>query len=338
MSPDRDTGETPANAGGRWSRVAQGFAASGRRQAADDPIAAIIWVTVSMALLAGIAALVRKVTLSGMDSQVAFFWRNVFCVVWMLPLLAVRGRSLMTTAQPRRYVLRVALSLVSMSAFFFALSRIGIGEATAISFLSPLFGTLFAIVLLGEVVGIRRWSALLAGFAGAMIMLRPWEGLAGHAAGGAGLGWGEAAALLSAMCVGLIGPLVKQLTGADDADRIVFITSALMTPVSLVPALFSWAWPTAEQWPLLILLGLFAVLGHMTLVRGYVATDASLVMTFKFTRLPFAVTLGYVMFGETTSTTTWLGALIIFAAGVYIARRESVTARAKRQGAETRTT
>lgn len=274
-----------------------------------------------MATLAGIAAIVRKLTMMGMDLQVAFFWRNFFCLMWMLPLLAVRGRSLFATRQPKLYLVRVAISFASVSAFFYALSKISVGEATAISFLSPLFGTLFAIVLLGEVVRLRRWMALAVGFAGAIIMLRPWE--AGGGGAGAGLGGGELAALFSAMCVGIIGPLVKQLTGADDADRIVFITAALMTPVSLVPALFSWSWPSGVQWLFVVLLGLFTVLGHMTLVRGYVATEASLVMTFKFSRLPFAVALGYIFFGETIAWTTWLGALIIFSAGVYIARREA---------------
>lgn len=314
---------------GRWARAVRIFSGSGHRAVADNPAAAVFWVTVSMALLAGIATIVRKLTLAGMDSQVAFFWRNFFCVVWMLPLLAVRGRTLFATQQPRLYILRVALSFASVSAFFYALSKISVGEATAISFLSPLFGTLFAIVLLGEVVRARRWTALLVGFVGAMIMLRPWAGLNGGA--GTGLGSGEMAALFSAMCVGIIGPLVKQLTGADDADRIVFISSVLMTPVSLIPALFFWSWPTLEQWGLLILLGFITVLGHMTLVRGYVATDASLVMTFKFSRLPFAVLLGYIFFGEMISGATWLGAFVIFCAGVYIARREADAQREKRK-------
>lgn len=302
--------------------VAGLLARSGREPGESDPVAAIFWVTVSMAMLAVIAALVRYAALGGLDSQVTFFWRNVFCVMWMLPLLWRRGRSLYVTQQPRLYALRVALSFVSMSAFFYALSQIPIGKATAISFLSPLFGTLFAILLLGEVVGMRRWAALAAGFAGAMIMLLP-----GGADWLSGMGPGEVAALLSAACVGIIGPLVKQLTTADDADRIVFITSLVMAPVSLVPALFVWQWPQGDQWLVLVLLGLFAVLGHLTLVRGYVATDASLVMTFKFSRLPFAVALGYLAFGDTISTGTWIGAAIIFAAGVYIAHREALAKR-----------
>lgn len=319
-------------ADGRLKRAVAWFSGSGRRAQADDPVLAILFVTLSMASLAGIAAIVRKLSMMGMDSQVAFFWRNFFCLVWMLPLLAARGRSLFNTTQPQLYIVRVALSFISVSAFFYALAKIPIGEATAISFLSPLFGTLFAIFLLGEVMRLRRWSALIAGFAGAMIMLQPWS--AGSSVGGAdgGLGSGQMAALISAICIGIIGPLVKQLTSEDDADRIVFITAALMTPLSLVPALFFWSWPTGVQWLMLIALGLFTVLGHMTLVRGYVATDASLVMTFKFSRLPFAVALGFVFFGETIAVTTWIGAAVIFAAGVYIARREAEARRAAKVG------
>ncbi len=296
-----------------------------RGEAGDDPLRAVLWVTVSMALLAVIAALVRHASLGGMPASVSFFWRNLFAVIWMLPLLWARGASLVRTGQPRLYIVRVALSFVSMSAFFHALSLIPIGEATAISFLSPLFGTLFAIVLLGEIVGWRRWVALAAGLAGALIILRPWHGDAAS-----GFGEGQLAALLSALCVGLIGPLVKQLTNADDADRIVFITSVLMTPLSLVPALWSWVWPTAGQWLVMAALGLAAVLGHMTLVRGYAAAEASLVMTFKFSRLPFAVALGYAAFGETTDAATWLGALVIFAAGVAVTRYEAQQARRRK--------
>ena len=155
-----------------------------------------------------------------------------------------------------------------------------------------------------------------------MIMLVPSREL-GNVSSINASGAGEMAALISAMCVGLIGPLVKQLTSEDDSDRIVFITSLMMTPLSLIPALFTWSWPSGNQWLMPVLLGLFAVLGHMALVRGYSVAQASLVMTFKFSRVPFAVGLAYLFFGETIAMQTWIGALLIFAAGLYIARREA---------------
>jgi drug/metabolite transporter (DMT)-like permease len=302
------------------SALAKALKTSGHAGRRNHPVAALVLVTASMAMLVGIAAVGRSAALSGLDPLQVLFFRNFFCVMWMLPLLAHRGLSLVRTSQIRLYGLRVGLSFVSMTAFFQALALLPIGEVTAISFLSPLFGTLFAILMLREHVGPQRWTALAVGFIGAMIILRPT---------GVGFGLGQMAALFSAMAVGVIGPLVKHLTSTDDADRIVFITNLLMTPLSLIPALFVWAWPPAELWWQLALMGLFAVLGHMALVRGYAVTDASLAMTFKFSRLPFSVLVGYLAFGELIDGWTWLGAIIIFAAAAFVTRREAQLARTR---------
>jgi len=280
----------------------------------NHPFEAFLWVTLSMFFLAVIAGLVRYITKQGFDPFQIVFLRTVFSVLWMSPLLLVRGTSLVRTDQFRLYGTRVVISYLSMLAMFHALDLITVGEVTAISFLSPIFGTLFAIFLLGEQVRLRRWIALGVGLIGAAIILRP---------GTAVFGLGQTFALVSAMAIGLIGPLVKQMTGRDDADRIVFITNLCMVPLSLVPALFVWKTPTLEIWAALAALGLVAVLGHVALVRGYTLTEASLVMTFKFSRLPFSVLIGYLAFGEMIDGPTWLGAAIIFAAAVYITHREA---------------
>jgi drug/metabolite transporter (DMT)-like permease len=280
----------------------------------NDPIAGVFWVTLSMALLAGLAAFSRAAINAGLHPFEVVFLRNLFAVTMLLPLLAWRGWSLARSKQIRLYGWRVAISLFSMQAWFYAIALIPIGEVTAISFLSPLFGTLGAIFLLGERVRIRRWTALFVGFMGAMIILRP---------GGAPLGLGQICAVLSAMSMGLTAILVKQLTAGDDPDKIVFLTNALLLPLSLVPALFVWTWPPVEVLPALLGMGLCAVLGHVSLVRGYAATDASLAMTFEFSRLPFVVGIAYLAFGERIDAWTWIGAFIIFASAVYITRREA---------------
>lgn len=291
---------------------------SGDPGSRNHPLAALVLVTTSMELLVGIAAVARSAALSGVDPLQIMFFRNFFCVVLMLPLLYRRGWSLVQTSQPRLYGFRVAVSFVAMLTYFEALALLPMAEVTAIGFLAPLFGALFAIFLLGEHVGVDRWTALLAGFIGAMIMLRP---------AGTAFGLGQVSALIWAMAMGLIGPLVKQLTAADDADRIVFITNLVSVPVSLVPALFVWAWPPMHVWPQLVLLGVFAVLGHMTLVRGYAISDASLAMTFNFSRLPFSVLVGYLVFGELIDGWTWVGAIVIFAAAAFVTHREAKLAR-----------
>jgi drug/metabolite transporter (DMT)-like permease len=286
---------------------------SGRAGLRDQPLAGALWVAAAMALLAALVTLGRYASKTGVDPLQVVFFRNLFCVIWMLPLFAWRGLSLVSTDNIRLYGMRVALSFIAMTSMFQAVALIPVGEVTAISFLSPLMGTAFAIALLGEQVRMRRWLALVVGFIGAIIILRPV---------GSALGMGQVFALVSACAMGVIGPLVKRLTLEDDADRVVFLTNLLLTPLSLVPALFVWVWPPAELWPPLIVMGLVAVLGHMALVRGYASMDASLVMTFKFVRLPFAVLFGYLAFSETIDAMTWLGGFIIFAASLYVTRRE----------------
>ena len=102
----------------------------------------------------------------------------------------------------------------------------------------------------------------------------------------------------------------------------------MLMPLSLVPALFVWTWPTAEVLPALIGMGVCAVLGHIALVRGYTVIDASLALTFEFSKLPFTVALAYLAFAETIDVWTWVGALVIFASAVYITRREAQLRRA----------
>lgn len=267
-----------------------------------------------MALFAGLAASSRwAMSLGYHPLQIAFF-RFLAALILMLPLLAWRGMSLLRSNAPELYAIRATISLFSMTAWFYAISLIPLGELTAIGFLSPLFGTLAAIVILGEKVRMRRWTALIVGFIGAMIMLRP---------GSAPIGLGQYLALFSALTGGVMAVLLKQLAGRDDPDKIVFLTTLIMTPISLVPALFVWRWPTLELLPIMIVVGLTGVFGHLCLARAFRAADASLVLTLEFSRLPFTVVLGYLLFAEIIDVWTWVGAAIIFASAVYIARREA---------------
>lgn len=292
--------------------------------AKNDPMAAFLWVTLSMALFAGLAVASRTAISMGYDPLQVVFLRNASALTLLLPLLVWRGVSLIRSSARHLYGIRVLISLFSMTAWFYALALIPMGEITAIGYLSPLFGTLAAIVFLGETVRLRRWTALIVGFLGAMIILRP---------GNSALGLGQMLALGSAVAGGVISVLLKQLTVEDDPNKIVFITTALMTPLSLIPALFVWKWPGLELLPVLAAIAVTAVLGHIALMRGFAAADASLVLTFEFSRLPFVVILGYLMFGELIDRWTWIGAAVIFASAVYITHREAKLRRERRQQA-----
>ena len=298
----------------KLAALAESLRASGAPGYRNHPVAGAVWVTVAMAAFGGLGAFGKYACQEGLDPLQVIFFRNFFCLLLMLPLLCWRGLSLARSAQFGLYGVRVGLALVSMTAWFSALALIPFAELTAVSFLAPLFATLFAVAWLGERVGGRRWTALAIGFLGAMIILRP---------SGTAFGTGQLWALISALTSGIIGPLLKQMTAEDDADKIVFISNLWLAPASLVPALFVWQWPAAALWPYLFGMGVCAVVGHIALMRGFASTDASLVFTFEFSRLPFAVAAGYLFFGEATDVWTWIGALVIFTSAGYVIQREA---------------
>lgn len=281
------------------------------------PIASLFWATLSMGLLAGLGGFGKVLTINGVPPIQVVFLRNAFCLMFLLPLLYWRGRSLLRSDQLPLYGFRTFMSFVSMTAWFSALAMVPLAQLQAIGFLAPIFATIGAIFLLGERVTTARWSAIAMGLCGALVILRPFGG---------DFGWGQTLALVAAFLSGLINPLIKQLTGNDDPEKIVFLTHLGLTPLSLIPALFVWEWPRPDLWPYAVGLGVSAFLGHLAMVRGIAAAAASLASCFEFSRLPFAVLIGSYAFGEITDLWTWVGAAIIFSAALYVTRTETKAA------------
>ena len=294
----------PPAAAPRWPTVARG----------DALTMGILWVTLAMALFSGMTVFARVSINAGLPGPEVAFMRNLVAFIALLPVMLMRGRDLFATENLRLYGVRCVFSTISMTCWFCAVGLIPLGQLTAIGFLAPLFGTLAAIIILGEVVRARRWTALCVGFLGAMIILRPTA---------SGVNAGQLFALVSAMLGGCLAIMVKQLTIKDDPNRIVCLTTLLMTPLSLIPALLDWRWPSLAMLPPLIATGLCGVMGHLALTRAFAAIDASLVLTFEFIRMPFIVTVAYLVFGETFDTWTLVGATIIFGSAAYITRRET---------------
>lgn len=288
-----------------------GSGAAGPRH---DPLACAFWMILSCALLAGLATLVRFLAKAGVPPLEIVFLRVLFAVITLLPMFLVRGRAFITTNQWPTYGLRAFTGSIAMITWFSALALITVGEVTAISFLAPLFATIGAALFLGEVVRIRRWAATLIGLCGALVILRP---------GYIDMSLGSWLAVISAIAMGSSTVFIKRLTNGDNPDQVVFISTLLQTPMTLIPALFVWEWPEPHLWPWLLAMGPIATLGHVTLTRAFAAAEASFTMSFDFARLPFAVVFGYAIFGEIIDLWTWVGASIIFAASLFIVHREA---------------
>ena len=287
-------------------------------EALPGPVRASLWMVMGSAMAAVLAGLIRHISADMHPFQIVFI-RNLFGVVFMLSWLSRIGLGTLRTRRMGLLGLRAVIMLVTMSAWFFALSRMPIAEAVSLHFTAPLFGIVAAILILGETVGLRRWSATLIGFVGMLIILRP---------GITEIQWPVALVLFSAMTMAVSRIILSILSRTESANTIVTYMVLFMTPMSLVPALFFWRTPSLEQLALLALLGVIGTLTQQCLARAFGAADASFVMPLDYLRLPFTALVGFIAFAQLPDIWTWLGAAVIVAASAYIARREAQIRRA----------
>ncbi len=245
--------------------------------------------------------------------EIAFF-RNLFGLMFTAPLIWHTGLGLLRTNRVRLYLVRCVVGLGAMLTGFWALVHLPLAQAVALSYTTPLFVTILAVLVLGEVVRARRWSAVAIGFVGVLVILRP---------GVDGLQFAAMVALVSSLLAASAAVSIKFLARTEHPDAIVIWMVMIMTPLSLLPALPFWQWPNAESWFWVILTGGFGTLGHICLTRAYRIADVSALQPLNFLQLPIVAMLAWLLFAEPVDAWTALGAGIIFASTIYIARREA---------------
>ena len=249
--------------------------------------------------------------------EVAFF-RNFFGLVVALPLLLRHGPGFLRTTQFLRYLFRCLIGMCSMLAGFWAISHLPLAQAVSLSYSCPLFVTIAAAALLGEQVRARRWTAVILGFIGVLVIVRP---------GTAEFSTNALVAVLAAVLSSIVAIQIKQLSATEPADRIVIYTTLLWVPMSLFPALAVWEWPQGIAWLWVIAAGIMGTSGHMLWTRALKLGEVSALTPISFMQLPLVVLFGWWLFDESLDHWTLVGAGIIFAANAYIAHREAVLAR-----------
>jgi len=270
-----------------------------------------LWLLLSAALFTVTAVLVK--TLGGRldSSQVAFF-RLLFGLVVILPFLIRGGAAAFKTHYPVLQVVRGVVGSSAMLCGFYALVHLPLADALAYNFTKALFVVPLAFFMLAEPVGPRRVGAVLVGFLGVLVMLRP----------AADIDPAALVALGGALLVAMATILVK-IVAKDAPVTLMFYTGVVGTAVAAIPTYLVWQTPT---WPELGLLGVMGAAGagaHNCLIRGYREGDASAIVPFDYARLVFAAAAGFVIFGDVPDWLTVLGAAIIVATTLYIARREA---------------
>jgi len=273
----------------------------------------VAYMALAGLLVSVMHVLVRDIAQDINPIEIAFF-RNVTGFVMLAPFLLRQDRALWKSKQPKLQLIRAIIGSIALMSWFTCLGMLPVADATAISFVTVLYITIGAALFLGEKVGIRRWSAIIVGFIGTLIIVRP---------GSAVFGAGAIVALVSTMFWAAAMLCVKVLTRTDSSVTMVFYANVYFTIFSFVPALFFWTWPTLEQCALMVVVGVMATCGHLCMAQALKSADATVVAPVDYTRMLWAAGVGYLVFGEFPDVWTWVGGTVIFISTVYITYRES---------------
>ncbi|MBD8635376.1 DMT family transporter [Stenotrophomonas sp. WHRI 8082] len=272
----------------------------------------------------GFMALAIRYATAYVPTQEVAFFRNAFGLVALLPMLMRPGRTPLKTQQLPRYFMRSVIGLASMLCAFWALGHLPMAQAISLSYSTPLFVTIAAVLWLGETVRMRRWAAVVIGFIGVLVIVRPGTG---------SFSAGSLVAVAAAVLSSIVAIQIKQLTRVDSADTVVFYTYVFWVPLSLIPALFVWVWPTGIAWLWLALTGVLGTLGQLLWTRALRLGEVSALTPISFMQLPLVSVMAWLLFGEALDRWTVIGALIILGSNAYIAHREAVLARRAKSAA-----
>lgn len=242
--------------------------------------------------------------------------RYVFQLLAVTILLVRMGSfGLLRTTRPVLQIVRALINVGSSFFFLTGLAYLPLADAGALGMVSPMFVTALSVPFLGEKVGIRRWSAVIVGFMGALIIIRPGMGIVNA---------GAFFILASAMCYASYQITTRILSTTDAPVTTLFYTTfvGLVASSALVP--FAWVDAPREIWALLAFQGTMAAVGHFFLISALGMTPASILAPFNYASLIILTILGYVFFGQVPDGWTALGAAIIVGSGLYIVYRERV--------------
>lgn len=269
-----------------------------------------LWMIAASATFGGMMGAIRHVSEALHPFEIAFF-RVFFGFLWMAPWFLRVGVRALRTRRLGLYFVRALTSGGSMLTQFTAVAFMPLADAVALSFTYPLFAIVAAALMLGETIGRARLIATAVGFSGVLVIVRP---------GFQALSLLYFLPLASAALSAWSTVSVKELSRTESTNAIVTYMTLLMTPMMLVPALFVWRAPDLESLGWLVVIGAFGTLGHLAMTRAFAATEASAVTPFDFFRLPFVAAIAYFAFGELPDLWTWVGAGVIVASALQLAR------------------
>ena len=243
--------------------------------------------------------------------EIAFF-RNVFVIIVLAPIILTNGRKIFVSKQPKIHIYRILLNSVALICFFYGLSKTALAEATALGFTVPIFATILSILFLKEKIRLRRFSALIIGFSGTLIVLRP----------DISIEIGSLFIIVSSLLWSICLIFIKQLTKTDNAITISLYAGIGLIPATLFVAIPVWTTPTIHQITILFFISFAGTLAQTLMNTAFKHGEVAMLLPFDFLRLIWAALLGYTLFIETPDITLWLGGILILGSTSYMAWRE----------------
>ena len=277
---------------------------------------AIILNILSIVLFSIMVIFIRKASENLHVLEVVFF-RNLLAFIVMLPLLRSTGLAAIKMNNTRLFFMRGFVGAIGMIAGFTCLTLIPLAQATAISFSQPLFITIGATLFLGEIIKARRIAAIIVGVIGMLIIVQP---------GFNSFSFGIMLAIISALALSVNALIVKKLTITDSPQAIIMWMVIMLIPITLIPAITVWQWPSFETWLYLWGIAILGTLAHFSWTKSYAMAEITSLEPIGFIKLPIIALLGWMIFAEIPGTWTWVGGLIIFMSTIYISQREAKAA------------
>ena len=239
--------------------------------------------------------------------------RQIGMVVMVAPAILRNFPGSLRTARPKLQLIRVLCALVAMLFGFTAVIHMPLADATAIFFAKSFFVTVFAVFFLAETVGVYRWSAVLIGFVGVMIMMQP---------GTDNFSIYGLASLVGAAGAAAVMILLRLLSRSDSTDTIMTYGALGVGLVMIVPGIYFWQPPTSTEWYLLAAVAVVSYFGQRCNIFAYRHGQASLLASLDYVRLLWATLFGFLVFGHLPGVPTWIGASIVIAAAIFTIYRE----------------
>ena len=243
------------------------------------------------------------------------FYRCLFGVIIMLPFMIYNYPEAWKTHNRKLQFVRSAINVYSMISWFTAIGTLQLEKAAAIGFTTPLFTTILAIIFLGEVIRIQRITALIVGFIGILVVIRP-----GYIPFESGALW----LLSAAITFSIVIIIVKKLTEKDSSLTTAFYQMAFMVPPTFFIALFFWESININQFLLFIFVAIAGFITQFSFAQCLKMAETTFIMPIQFTKLIWLSLIGYFFFMEVPDIWTWIGASIIFSSILFIAYREAI--------------